>query len=174
MTILETCPDCRVRLPKLDDDAPVHRYLGASASCWAVFTHLNAGFPPRTGSPYNGLLVDAYAAQHFGVPGPQAIQSVAVHLIALYAFLERDFPPHKLVWLRRHGAGESKKQGKHQRFHWLTPPNFDGKLNVADIANAPSLEARKLTLEQYVMQVWELWAAEHRPTVVGWYERYIV
>lgn len=62
----ETCLDCRVVLPKFD--GPVHRYLGASPSCWAMFSALSgAGEPPIAPGPLNALLVDAYAAQHPGV-----------------------------------------------------------------------------------------------------------
>ena len=36
------------------------------------------------------LTVDAYAIQHPGKPSAQSIQSVCVHLISLYASLERE------------------------------------------------------------------------------------
>ncbi|MBI5565051.1 MAG: hypothetical protein HY870_09155, partial [Chloroflexi bacterium] len=97
-TDLETCPDCRVVLPKFD--GPVHRYLGASASCWAMYAALGAGEPPIAPGPFNALLVDAYTTQHPGVSSNQAIQSVAVHLLTLYGILERGVSIERAIWLR--------------------------------------------------------------------------
>ena len=79
---LERCPDCGAVLPVLD--GPTHRYLGASPACWATFSALNnAGDPPLAPGHLIPLITDAYAVQHPGVPSPQAIQSVAVHLLAM-------------------------------------------------------------------------------------------
>ena len=74
MTLTETCPDCKVVLPKFD--GPVHRYLGASASCWAMYAALGGGEPPIAPGPLNALLVDAYTTQH-----PGAVQSESGHSI---------------------------------------------------------------------------------------------
>ncbi|HLF87607.1 MAG TPA: DUF5946 family protein [Anaerolineales bacterium] len=83
-----SCPGCRALLP--DIDGPTHRYIGASPACWGIYTALTGGGePPMAPAPSNTLIVDAYAAQHPGTPSPQSIQSVAVHLIALYGVLEK-------------------------------------------------------------------------------------
>jgi hypothetical protein len=50
-------------------------------------------------APTNALLGDAYAAQHPGTPSPQAIQSVAVHLLALYAVLEKGVASEMALWV---------------------------------------------------------------------------
>ncbi len=85
-TKIERCPGCCAGLPPLD--GPTHRYIGASPACWAIFANLfNAGEPPLAPGPLNGLIGDAYAAQYPGTPSEQAIQSVAVHLLALYGVL---------------------------------------------------------------------------------------
>ena len=47
------------------------------------------------------LLADAYAAQHPGVPGPQAIQSVAIHLLVLEGVFNRGVAPENAQWVRR-------------------------------------------------------------------------
>ena len=94
----ESCPNCRALLEPFD--GPTHRYLGASAACWALYSALNVGEPPVTSTPYNALMVDAYAAQHYGEPSPQAIQSVAVHLLALYGVLEQGQSVEQAIWLR--------------------------------------------------------------------------
>ena len=119
---LETCPDCRVVLPRFD--GPAHRYVGASPACWA-----------------------------------------------LYGVLERGVAPENALWIRRRALRDGR-QPKHSRFRWLTPPSFEGSLNVADLVQAPTPEARAEKADTY--QVWELWAPQHEPTVAGWYEAYVL
>ena len=174
----ETCPDCRVVLPKFD--GPVHRYLGASPSCWAMYAALGAGEPPIAPGPLNALLVDAYAAQHpgplmhFSAPSNQAIQSVTVHLLTLYAILERGVPIERALWLRTRPLRDGS-QPKHSRFVWLTPPSFADSLNIADIVAAPTPSARTARLADYVHSVWSIWwKTDHADTLGQWYERYIV
>ncbi len=175
----ETCPDCRVVLPKFD--GPVHRYLGASPSCWAMYSALSGGGePPIEPAPLNALLVDAYTTQHpgtlmhFSAPSNQAIQSVAVHLLTLYGVLERGVPVERAIWLRtrplRAGA-----QHKHERFTWLTPPSFADSLKIADIVAAPTPSARTARLSDYVHAVWSIWwSTDHADTIGQWYERYVM
>ncbi len=171
--LTETCPDCGAVLPKFD--GPTHRYLGASPSCWAMYSALNgAGEPPIAPGPFNALLVDAYAAQHFGVPSNQAIQSVAVHLLTLYGILERGVSIERAIWLRTRGLRDGS-QPKHSRFVWLTPPSFADGLKIADIVAAPTPIARAERVKDYVHNVWSIWwATEHAGTLVQWYERYVV
>ena len=75
-------------------DGPTHRYIGASAGCWALYGEVLAR---EYGDyalyvPVHRLTVDAYAAQHPGEASRRAVQSVAVHLIRLHFRLERDLP----------------------------------------------------------------------------------
>ena len=171
MTHLEPCPDCRALLPP--SDGATHRYIGASAACWGIFVALhNGGDPPLTPQPLNGLLVDAYAAQHPGMPSPQAIQSVAVHLLVLYGVLVRGISPGNALQIRLESVSE-KLGPKHGRYHWLTPPNFSNCLTVANIVQSPTPEARTELLVRYVNLVWEKWAVDHVKTVADWYGRFI-
>jgi Family of unknown function (DUF5946) len=168
---LEPCPDCRAMLPP--SNGATHRYIGASAACWGLFTALQSGGePPLAPHPLNGLLADAYAAQHHGVPSPQAIQSVAVHLLTLYGMLVRGVTPSKALQIRLDAVSE-KWGSKNGRFHWLTPPDFSNSPTVADIVQQPTPEARTKLLVRYVNSVWELWAATHLETVADWYGRFV-
>ncbi len=173
----EICPDCRVVLPKFD--GPMHRYLGASASCWALYSALSGGGEPLIApGPFNALLVDAYAAQPpgapDGAPSNQAIQSVAVHLLTLYGILVRGVSIDWAVWLRTRPLRDGS-QPKHSRFVWLPPPSFEGSLTVADIVAAPTPIARAERIKDYVHNVWSIWwATEHAPTIVRWYEQYVL
>lgn len=168
----ETCRDCRVVLPRFD--GPVHRYLGASASCWAMYAALGGGEPPIAPGPFNALLVDAYAAQHPGVPSNQAIQSVAAHLLTLYGIFERGVSIDRAVWLRTRPLREGS-QHKHSRFTWLTPPSFADSLKIADVVTASTPQARAALVMDYVRNIWSIWwATEHAPTIAQWYEQYVV
>lgn len=169
---LETCPGCQAQLPR--SEGAVHRYIGASAACWELYSNLlNGGEPPLAPAPAVGLLVDAYAAQHPGTPSPQAVQSVAVHLLTLYGVLVRGMGHNQALWIRRRALRE---QGgtKHGRFHWLIPPSFAGSLTVADIVRGETAEARTELVERYVDEVWAKWAEPYERVVAEWYNRYVV
>lgn len=165
---LERCPDCGAPLPAVD--GPTHRYIGASAACWALFSALNnAGEPPLAPAPHLALLPDAYAAQHPGVPSPQAIQSVAVHLITLHGVFVRGVTMSQAVWLRQAAL---VGRDKHARFTWLTPPDLTRGLTVADIVAGATPESRTDLARQYITDVWQAWAAHHA-TVATWYAHYV-
>jgi len=84
----EVCPGCGRRFPGYS--SPVHPYIGSSAGCWAVYGQLLEREYGEFGYPdVHRLTVDAYAAQHPGMPYRQSIQSVAIHLISLHLVLER-------------------------------------------------------------------------------------
>ncbi len=152
---------------------PTHRYIGASAACWALYSNFhNGGEPPVAGGPLNGLLVDGYAAQHPGVPSAQAIQSVAVHLLVLYAVLEKGQPPDKALWIRLQAVSE-QRQPKYGRYHWLTPPDFTGSLTIADIIAPSTPQARAAQIEPYVREVWSRWGAGHHATIAAWYTQFV-
>lgn len=168
---LAACPGCAALLPPVD--GPIHRYIGASPACWALYSALNAGEPPLTLGSYNGLLVDAYAVQHPGVPSPQAIQSVAVHLLTLYGILVKGVAFDQALWLRIRPL-RAGKSSKHSRFVWLTPPSFAGSVTVADIVQAPTTEERPLVVQHYVEGVWSRWAQVHQATVAQWYARFVL
>lgn len=172
VTEFERCPGCGAELAKID--GPVHRYIGASPACWAIYTSLvNGGEPPLTPAASNVLLTDAYAAQHPGVPSDQAIQSVAVHLLALYGVLKRGVAPENALWLRQRPLRE-KRSSKRGRFAWLAPPSFAGSLTVADIVREPMPAGRTEKARAYVEQVWSLWSEQHLQTIASWYDKFIV
>jgi hypothetical protein len=166
---LEACPGCGALLPP--SPAPSHRYIGASGACWDIYTSLHlGGQPPMRPRPHLELMVDAYAAQHPGVPGPQSIQSVAVHLLALHGVLEKGLPPGQALWVRQRAL----RGARQDRFVWLEPPVFAGHLTVAAIAQAPDPAARTALAERWVAAVYSAWAAPHAATIANWYEAYVL
>lgn len=169
----EHCPDCGVELPVIEGGGAVHSYVGASASCWALFANFMAGEPALAPRATNALIFDAYIAQHHGVPSPQAIQSVAVHLLVLYGVLHAGLAPEKALWIRQRATRPEQKR-KTDRFHWLTPPNFAGCPTLAEVVAMPTPEARASMGEAYVRAIWSSWAKQHLNTLKRWYAENIV
>ncbi len=166
------CPGCGAALPPID--GPTHRYIGASAPCWAIHSALvNAGEPPMMPAPHLDLIVDAYAAQHPGIPSPQSIQSVAVHLLALYSVFVQGTDPANAVHVRARAVRGSIRS-RRDRFTWLEPPNLHGGMTVAQIAAAPTPVERTELVKVYVEEVWARWAAHYAETVAAWYAEFVV
>jgi Family of unknown function (DUF5946) len=168
----ETCVGCGAILPA--SDGPVHRYMDSSAACWAIFNALNDPIRPLEFAPFNVLIVDAYAVQHPGVPSsPQAINSVAVHLMILHGILERVFKIDQAVWLRQR-PGRPGSIERHSRFHWLTPPSFANCLTVADVIAGETPHERSRIVEAWVRDVWRVWSMTHGDQVAIWFEKFVV
>lgn len=164
---LERCPGCGAELAPAN--GPTHRYIGASPACWALFAALqNAGEPPLAPAPHNALLVDAYAAQHPGVPSPQAVQSVAVHLLALHGVFAHGVGVERALRIR-YAALDERGGRRHERFRWLAPPDLAGPHTVAAIVREPTPSARAAAVARYVEHVYRAWAAEYGPVIEGWY-----
>ena len=173
MAELTSCPGCGALLPALD--GPTHRYIGASPACWAIYTALMVDEPPLAPTPSSPLLVDAYAAQHPGLPSPQSIQSVAVHLLTLYGVLVRGAAPAAALQIRLRAVGAmdgAKGARKHGRYTWLTPPLFAGSLTVAQVAQGPTAQERATLAERYVREVWACWAPRYGATIARWYDEF--
>ena len=146
-----------------DIEGPVHRYMDSSPGCWSDFGELMAMHysDPRYREVHR-IAVDAYAAQHPGsAQSRQAIQSVGVHLVRLYLFLE-------------HGLGEEKAndaiclaaKSKNQ-FFALKPPSSFGLITVADILKESELDDHKQAVRQWASSVWKAWA-NHHDTIRDW------
>jgi hypothetical protein len=170
--LLEPCIGCGAILPALE--GPVHRYMDSSPACWAVFNALQNPERPLEFAPFNALIVDAYAAQHPGVPtSPQAINSVAVHLMTLHGILEKKFKPDQAMWLRQR-PGRPGSIERHSRFHWLTPPSFANCLKVADVAAGKTTHERSSIVEAWVKDVWKAWSELHGDQVAMWFEQFVI
>ncbi len=160
---LRACVGCAAMVP--DIDGPTHRYIGASPGCWALYGELaekEAGDFRYMRS--RRLTVDAYyCAQHPGVPSPQAVRSVAVHLVGLHfqleRQLERDLPAGELYAARQRVATLGK-QGK-LGLRWLEVPASLGAVTVLDLlaAKDPAEHARRA--RGWAESVWEAWMAHH-------------
>lgn len=180
--MLIPCEGCGALFPPYD--GPTHRYLGASAACWALFhwsvvlgEHGATDLLPRSRIPeppveipscndasLDVMFGDAYGVQHHGGQSAQAIQSVAVHLLNIHAII----------------AGKTTQPGwaidralrKRGVFHKLTPPALGGALTIRHLFPGGGV-VLPVTRTQYVRSVYAAWMALHRSTVEQWYERYV-
>ena len=158
---LERCPDCGALVPEIE--GPTHPYLGASPGCWALYGEVieqeYADYARYL--PVHRLCVDAYAAQHPGVPSPQAIASVGVHLIRLHLMLERGLQPEKanaaMQWASR----------RKRAFTWLNPPSSLGELTVLYVRDARDPEEHIKRVGEWARSVWDAWSSHHE-TVRRW------
>lgn len=156
---LSACPGCG--LVVADVDAPAHRYIGASAACWALYADV-------LGAIYNDaerlrllqLVVDAYAVQHPGEPGPQATQSVCIHLMTLCLCLEHGADPAE-------GPRLHRAMVERPVFRWLEPPDSRGTVTVRDVAAATTLAEYEAVVRAWAADVWLAWS-EHHETVREW------
>ena len=156
----EQCVGCGAIVPRME--GPIHPYMTSAPGCWAMHGELSARhLSDPTAVRYRQLCVDAYAVQHPGTPGPQAIQSVALHLVSLHAQLERGFSLRQAMRLIQSGT---QLKG---RFAWLTPPSFSDALTIADMLEYegdPAIGAR-----DWAQSAWTAWTPHHDQVRI-WYE----
>jgi hypothetical protein len=154
------CPGCGALVPA--SDGPTHRYLGAAPGCWARFGELLAEQYGPTGDPGTlRLAVDAYAAQHPGIPSPQSTRSVAFHLTRLCLVLEHGLEAALLP---------PSIGGVLDRFEplpWLDPPSHLGPVTVYDIPRQGTSTEQRAAMERWASSVWQAWSPHH-PTVRRW------
>ena len=172
--LYETCPDCGVKLPIVTNNKITHRYIGASSSCWLLFSSLqNANEPPIASGELNPLLLDAYCVQHHGVVSRQAINSVAVHALSLFGVLEKGVSADKTYWIRKQVAKKKNRKGIDNRFYWLEPPSSNKCMTIVDIVKETTPFTRSMKLQEYVKSIWNEWFELHGSTLAYWYKQYI-
>ena len=136
--------------------------MESSPGCWYVYGQvLTREYADPAYGELHRLTVDSYAVQHPGRPGPQAIQSVCLHLISLCLVLERGASAAYAT--RVMGVASKTKE----RFFWLAPPASLGSVTVADVlpATTPSEHAEKV--RAWAEAAWSAWAGHHA-TVRAW------
>lgn len=136
--------------------------MESSPACWAAYGEVLAReYSDPAYFQVHRLSVDAYAAQHPGHPSPQAIQSVAVHLVRLCLLLERDLP------MDRANDAMLKASGQEKQFVWLPPPPTLGAITVADVWKTESVEAHVAAVRSWAESTWAAWTSHHA-TVRSW------
>lgn len=174
---MSRCPGCKALFK--EHEGPLWVYGVSSAGCWHAFTQLLGyerdvyGFPDE-----NRLVVDAYAVQHpqnselqkkLGISKRSiaaSVQSVAVHLIALYCALEKKMPLKKVT------QQMALLLFKGIVFEPLEPPADLGLITVADFSPDFTVEEYKEFACNWAHEAWNAWAPYH-DTVRAWYVQYL-
>ena len=155
------CAGCGAMVPDVEAGAE-HRYIGAAPGCWELYTQLLAReYQDWSWARLHQLTVDAYAVQHPGVPGRQAQQSVATHLVGLCLAFERGQPMDALPALRQRFVETQAP------FPWLEPPSHPGDVTVVDVLQATTREEHLELVDRWARSVWSAWDAHHT-TVRRW------
>lgn len=160
------CPGCGAMFKESDNS--FHRYGVSSSGCWQAFNELLAHERNLWGYPdVHRLVVDAYSVQH-----PQnfvlqrslnisqrfidaSVQSVAVHLIALYfALVEKK----KLKEISKF-MDQILKNGA--IFETLSPPENLGKLTIADAPYTHDIDGYRDFAWSWAQETWSAWSQYH-------------
>jgi hypothetical protein len=156
---MERC-GCGVETPAVE--GPSHKYMLSTAGCWEAYGRLLAleyEDPARWAT--HRLTVDAYALQHPGVDGPQARNSVGIHLSRLALIVGRGWSQEQAD--RAMEQIRAKKFG----FPWLTPPMAGAGMTVVDVLAAKSAVKHTELVEAWARSVWASWAV-HRVAAEEW------
>jgi hypothetical protein len=121
--------------------------------------------PARTDASLDALFGDAYGVQHHGDESPQAVQSVAAHLLNVHGVVSGR--------TTRPGWALGRATRKKGVFHKLTPPALGTALTIRHLFPGGGVAA-PVTRTQYVLSVYEAWMSLHRSTVEEWYQQYVV
>jgi hypothetical protein len=155
-----SCVGCGALFPEAD--GPTHQYMESSPGCWATFGEVLAReYSDPLYAGVHRLTVDTYAVQHPGSPLPQAIRSVALHLISLCLVLEYNVAMNQAMEALR-AAAEAK-----ERFFWLTPPSSRGVLTVRDVYAARNPKEHQEAVRAWAVSSWSAWR-EHHETIHSW------
>jgi hypothetical protein len=182
--MLLPCPGCGVLFPPFE--GPTHRYIGASAACWALlnWTVIGGGSDTtglleqsrvpenlvripvhRASQAHDEIFGDAYGVQHHGKDSPQAIQSGAIHLLNMHGIISG-----KTTRPRWPIERALRKRGI---FCKLDPPVLGSALTIRHLFPGGGV-VTPITRSQYVVSVYEVWMERHGSTVEEWYGRYVV
>ena len=158
---VEKCVGCGAEVARIA--GPTHRYMLSAPGCWALFGQLLARLLSEPAAEdLRRRCADAFAVQHPGTPGRQAIQSVAGHLMSLYAQFELNQSPRQA-----HEHIEAVVRHEHI-LRWLTPPASVGRVVVRDVVEWQcSLEEIAREWARGAWLAWEPWHGQIR----DWYQQ---
>ena len=142
-------------------EGEVHPYMLASPGCWMMFCEvMNREFSDLTSWSGHQYTVDAYAAQHVGKKeDKRALNSVNIHLAALFAIFEKGIPLEKTPQFR--GKFSQHYKGK-DLLEWLEPPETMGELTIFDLWENKDPNLHFEIAQEWAMSVWRAWEHQHK------------
>jgi hypothetical protein len=118
-----------------------------------------------SGTSFDSVFGDAYGVQHHGEDSPQAIQSVAGHLLNIHGIISGH--------TTQRGWALARALRIRGVFHQLEPPPLGNALTIRHLFPGGGV-VTPITRTQYVLSVYEAWMSLHRSTIERWYEHYVI
>ena len=144
------CPGCAAALP--DNNKGASENYNASGECEALFYELS-GYTLSINDPgfIHQYIVDAYGAQHAGVPTNNI--RVIFSLAGLYLATEHNYTGRQVQLVHM----------KIPKQIWpdLAPPDVPAPITVADVINTNTEEEKIGMIEKWARSVWESWWQQH-------------
>jgi hypothetical protein len=149
------CKGCGVELEFIEGETDP--YNCSTAACWASYNQLmGKEFSSPDFFVAHRLTVDAYMSQHPTDSSRASVQSVWVHLVALYLTLEKQMPAQFVTKVM------SKIAGPKNTFEWLTPPDPDSyKIRAHDLFLENNPERYIELSWDWAKDVWQSWKEHH-------------
>jgi hypothetical protein len=170
--MMERCVGCGAEVQLLDGS--IHRYMTSAPACWQRYGEvLNTLYAHPEHQEALIMCVDTYAVQHPGTPNPQAIQSVAVHLLNLYSYLVRGHPIHIPQRILSERMFHAIAPPRMRAAYWLAPPSFAGTLTVFEMPLCGTGAALATGARAWAESVWEAWRGHHQQ-IAEWYAKHAV
>jgi hypothetical protein len=137
--------------------------MAASPACWAAYGELLAAqYDSPERMRFHQIIVDTYAVQHPDGDDRRAVQSVGIHLMTLYLFLERDVDPASGSRLHMHIVERQRPS-----LYYLDPPSFQGIRTHLDVPRSGPASAVRDAAYAWARNVWAAWSPHHA-TVRQW------
>jgi len=150
------CPGCGAEVPEVEELRANHLYVGAAPGCWAAYTELVGRQMADPGLFESRMLsVDAYMAQHPGVPGRQSSQSVWSHLVGLCLSLEYGYDGVASA------RAKARLLSREATFEWLGPAASLGDLTVLDMFATTAPPEHRAAVSHWAESVWQAWEPHH-------------
>lgn len=162
---VETC-GCGGVVPR--EFGAAHPYMVSAPACWRMFGELGIRVMAVGSAASERSDVDCFAVQHTAGAATDRRQrsSIAVHLVALCARLERGVPPERVQRLRGRVSDTVLPALGMSEWPVLADPAAFGPVTVAGLHALPEQELAE-GIAGWPPPVWAAWSTHHQ-TVRGW------
>ncbi|MGY1608492.1 DUF5946 family protein [Geodermatophilus sp. SYSU D00700] len=158
-----TCAGCGARVRA---DVQSQHLASSRPACSAAYDAVLArSYQDIARRPVHQLLVDAWTVQHPQASSRVHDQSIALHLMTLCLFIDRDVDP--LLGPRLH----KEMMAGRPSFEHLPPPADRGQITVLAVLEAEGPDDHDRAAWNWARSAWSAWG-EHHATVEQWVGRW--
>jgi Family of unknown function (DUF5946) len=155
----EYCDECGVPVDGSGPDTGPHAYFGGHPGCYGLFNEVIAReFSDAAYFSVHRLTVDTYAVQHPGSDKDRrAVQSVNIHLMALYLAIEARAANPQIVHTLKKAASKGKTI-----FEPLSRPEPAAyMMTVGDVLKADNAQQHCKFVREWAEATWQAWQEHH-------------